>query len=698
VVSTTAAVPVTAVPVGRDYLRITPDRILAPVGSEVVLKAGICSAQGYLIANQRVEWLLSPSGTGEFVDLGERDQVTLFRPIWDTPTKFDNNYAITSTSFMPVCLDRGTPEPTDDVQILKGDAWITVTSAKEGASHVTAYAPSISDWNLRRAIATIYWVDAQWALPPSAVVEAGRPHVLTTTVMRRTDGAPLAGWLVRYDVGGGASLGYEGGNVVEVPTDAAGRASAEISPANVGGGSTTVGITIIRPPQAGTDPAPRLEIGRGAATITWASGATTPPPAASPSPAPAASPPFLPGPPPSSPGTTIDATPQPTLQNTPAPAGGYSPPPDSPPPGQARLDLQVRRETAEQVAVGEFARFQVTVTNLGTGTARNAQFRARFDRGLSHDKAPPGEYEIVSEATFDLAPNESKTMPLTFLVVAGGNQCHEVTVTAQDTEPVRATGCVTGAQATLAVTATGPRTRVVGEIGEFRATIRNTGDVEAKNVELVVRFDPPLEPELVPPGHERLQDGGILIRIPSLAPGTPQEFNMTARCRSSSNSACAKFFVTAEGGVLAASEACVEILPPRPAGAEPGAATSDLRVTVAATANPARTGQKFPLTVNLLNPGEQTIGPVELRVIVPTGLTPDTTQIQPQGQVVVQGQMLAFAPVPQLAAQQTLRYVIPVTAGLAGDVRVYASARAGGPGGASKLVDAAPVDIRILPQ
>jgi hypothetical protein len=60
--------------------------------------------------------------------------------------------------------------------------------------------------------------------------------------------------------------------------------------------------------------------------------------------------------------------------------------------------------------------------------------------------------------------------------------------------------------------------------------------------------------------------------------------------------------------------------------------------------------------------------------------------------------MLAFAPVPQLAAQQTLRYVIPVTAGLAGDVRVYASARAGGPGGASKLVDAAPVDIRILPQ
>jgi hypothetical protein len=87
-----------------------------------------------------------------------------------------------------------------------------------------------------------------------------------------------------------------------------------------------------------------------------------------------------------------------------------------------------------------------------------------------------------------------------------------------------------------------------------------------------------------------------------------------------------------------------------------------------------------------------------LRVILPPELTPDTTQIQPEGQFIVQGQMIAFAPVPQFAAEQTLRFVIPVTAGMAGDVRVYASARAGGPGGASQLVDAAPIDVRIIPQ
>ena len=264
----------TAVPAGQDYVRITPDRVLAPVGSEVVLKAGICGADGYLIANQRMEWLLSSGGAGQFVDLGEREQINVLRALWDTPRKVDSTYAIGSTANAPVCLYRGTPDPTDDVQILRGDAWVTVTSAAEGVSHVTAYSPTIADWNLRRAIATIYWVDAQWILPPSTVVPAGRPHVLTTTVLRRTDGAPLAGWLVRYESASGASFGYEGGNVVDVPTDGAGRASVEVSPVDAGGGSTNVNVTIVRPPQASADASPQLEIGRGVATISWAAGAS----------------------------------------------------------------------------------------------------------------------------------------------------------------------------------------------------------------------------------------------------------------------------------------------------------------------------------------------------------------------------------------------------------------------------------------
>jgi hypothetical protein len=361
------------------------------------------------------------------------------------------------------------------------------------------------------------------------------------------------------------------------------------------------------------------------------------------------------------------------------------------------LDVQVRRTSAEQLAVGEFASFDVTIRNVGNGTARGIQVRARFDQGLRHLNAVPGTYEVVYDPIRDLPPGESETIALTFEVAAGGNQCHEVTVTAQGTEPVRATGCVTGAQAALTVTATGPRTRSVDEIAEFRATIRNTGDVEAKNVELVARCDPALEPAEAERGHQRLPDGGIVFRIPSLGRGDAQAFTMTARCRTASNSACTRFVVTAEGGVMAASEACVEILPPRPPGTT-GAAVNATRVVITATANPAQRGQKFPIYVNLENTGQQAIGPVELRVILPTQLTADATQIQPQGEVIVQGNMIAFAPVSQLGAQETRRYIIPVTAGMPGDVRVYASARATSADGASSLINAEPIIIRINPQ
>ena len=463
-----------AVPVGRDYLRITPDRILAPVGSEVVLKAGICSAQGYLVANQRVEWLLSPSGTGEFVDLGERDQVTLFRPIWDTPTKFDNSYAITSTSFMPVCLDRGTPEPTDDVQILKGDAWITVTSARKvpATSPRTHQQSAIGICAVRspRSIGSMpngRCRRRRWWKP-------GRPHVLTTTVMRRTDGAPLAGWLVRYDIGGGASLGYEGGNVVEVPTDAAGRASAEVSPANVGGGSSTVwhhDYPATAGRQGSESPArnrPRgrddhVDDGSHRAAAGYFAIYTR---AGRPRRRFRRSAPSLPGP-------SLDSTPQPTLPNTPAPAGGYSPPPDAPPPGQARLDVQT---TAGKSGTSCRRRIRA-LSSDGHEPRQRHRTQHSNSRPFRPRAATPGSSSQANLKLFlhehaDLPPNESETMALTFEVVAGGNQCHEVTVTAQGAEPARATGCVTGAQAALTVTATGPRTHIVDEIAEFRATIQ----------------------------------------------------------------------------------------------------------------------------------------------------------------------------------------------------------------------------------
>ncbi len=548
-------------PIGRDYLRVSPSGLVAPVGSEMLLKAGIVAREGHLIANQRVDWTVARTGVGQFTELGFRDLGQLWG-FFEAPRKVDDWTATTTTAVVPITLYTSTPNPYDDVPIFRGESWVTVTSASEGTSVVAAHAPAYCEFN--QATSTIYWIDAQWVFPQPAIVELGRPHTLTTTLMRRTDGAPLAGWIVRYDVSGGASLGYEGGNFVEATTDAAGRASVEVSPKDAGGGAINVGITIVRPQTAGPAVMPRLELGRGAATITWTAAAPLPAVPITPvipgGPVPPPSPPTF-SPPPTLPPVTNQPAPPPAA----APPAAPAPNPNAPPAaaGTPRLELNMRVAGTDQVAVGEFAAFELTMTNRGDGVARNISVTDRFDRGLRHEKAQPNEYAIRYTGELrDLQPNESQMIRLTFQVVDGGKQCHEATVTADGAEAVSQSGCIMARQAALEVSITAPRSSVVGETTKFNAVVKNVGDVAATNIEMVIRCDAAIDPTMAERGSQQLADGGILLKIDRLEPAERRTFGMHGQCRSDSKRACVQAIVRADGGVNQAAEACVEVLPP----------------------------------------------------------------------------------------------------------------------------------------
>ncbi len=245
-----------------EAITISPSRVLAPIGSEVILIGGVCAENGYLRTNERVEWMIDRAGTGQIVTVGGRGELDIFRLPTNTPRKVDNYFAIGSTSPYDDLLDRGTPDPTDDIQIRRGDAWITVSSPAEGTSYVTAYAPHVANWAGRTARATIYWIDAQWAFPPPVVLAPGESHTLTTTITRQSDGAPIAGWIVRYRVvAGEAGLGYDQGQTSDVSTDNRGRASVEITPTDGRAGTTNIQIEIVRPEQAGSAASPRVTLG-----------------------------------------------------------------------------------------------------------------------------------------------------------------------------------------------------------------------------------------------------------------------------------------------------------------------------------------------------------------------------------------------------------------------------------------------------
>jgi hypothetical protein len=675
-------------PPGVDHLQTMPSVLIAPVGREMLLKASIITREGYTPAVRRVDWSILPNGTAQFTEMGFRDRGQILS-WWESPHRIDALNATTSTASVPITLNTATEDPSDDIPILRGESWVTLTSPTEGSSVVTAYAPSLDCYN--QSATTIYWIDAQWIYNTAATAEAGCPYTLTTTVTRRTDGAPLPGYIVRYDVGAGGALGYEGGGATEATTDAAGRASVEVSPREAGSGVTTVGITIIRPATGGPAPIPQLELGRGATTITWGAPGVpvTPAPSLPAGPGIPAAPVPLPGPP----GTTQPGMPAPSLPPTttaPPPAttappatAPQQPSPYTPPPaaaataGKPRLEVSLRPAGPDRVAVGQNASFELTVTNRGDALARHILIVDNFDRGLRHLMAQPNEYKITYDKMRDLPPNDSETIRLTFQVADAGMQCHEATITADGADPVSQRACVTAGQATLTVTTNAPRRQIVGDRAKINAIVKNTGETAATNIEIVARCDAALAPINAEQGHVSLPNGDLLLRVDRLEPGERRVFGVEVECKAPSNNACTRFIVTAAGGVTAAADACMEVLPQLGgASAAPGAAAagpSDLRLSVGTSANPGRVRERHLVNVVVQNVGEQAERNVNVRVLLPQEFAiDDPSQIQPAGEATVLGQEVRFATIAELPTGQTKQYVIPIRPTRAGQVRITA--------------------------
>ncbi len=102
--------PATTVPPGREFLRLTPDRFVAPVGTQVLLKAGVVGADGYLAANQRIEWSVARNGIGQLGDMGLAGPTQLLG-WWQAPQKIDEWTATATTAYFPVTLDANSADP-----------------------------------------------------------------------------------------------------------------------------------------------------------------------------------------------------------------------------------------------------------------------------------------------------------------------------------------------------------------------------------------------------------------------------------------------------------------------------------------------------------------------------------------------------------------------------------------------------------
>ncbi len=140
--------------------------------------------------------------------------------------------------------------------------------------------------------------------------------------------------------------------------------------------------------------------------------------------------------------------------------------------------------TPAKVLKGQTAEFRITVTNPGSGPARNVTVQAKLSSGLKAN----GD-EIVEQTIAVLQPGQRVELdPLVADTIAGGEQTCTVTAYSDDVaqSDAKVVRSVTVLRPDLALKIEGPQTRYTDTPADYDVTVSNPGTAAAKNVRVSV--------------------------------------------------------------------------------------------------------------------------------------------------------------------------------------------------------------------
>ena len=602
----------------RGQILLTPSRIVAPVNSEVVVLAGICGGDGHFVLNQPLEWMLSNDSVGQLIQVGGMDHPAFNKLVSPTAKKFDGQYAWGRTGLKQALLTRGTPTPADDIQLRKGQAFVSVSSASPGTSYITAVAPNAEAWDKRRATTTIHWVDGIWSIPTPTQATAGTVAPLTT-VVNGTDGNGIPGWKVKYSIVGGAPAEFapSGSQTAEATTNDNGQAIAQIrQPAGqFEPGTTQVRVDVVRPPIAGER---ELVVESGITQIAWSAPALT---LRAIGPAQAGiDQPFNYRLEVTNPGDQLtrdvvvrtrdlddsleylSSTPKPTQYGKQFEweLGDIAP-------GSAPkiIDMQLKSnkrgaisscfevasesdrlrteacaqteitapclgldiEGPETAKVNDEVTFNIGITNQCDEPLRDIRVQLAYDSGLS----APGRSNPIEAVIDELQFGERRELPVGFRILQPGRQCFELKINAAGGHSSEARECIEVSNTEvpkLALQLEGGNPTRVGDKTQVNAIIANVGNTPINAVTLTNRFSPSLEPtNITKTFNYEFAENDLLVDIGRLEPGDQVLVEFFYEGMEPDANAKSEYTVTSVSGASATQATAVRVEPNPDGGA-----------------------------------------------------------------------------------------------------------------------------------
>lgn len=203
---------------------ISPSEAYNPIRTQHTLVAVVKDQDGKLVSGATVEWILNRA-SGAVGDIVSMDG--------GSPNKIDNTYGTVKTD-------------------KNGEAKLTITSAREGATDVTAYVPDIKDAAVHKQFAVKHWLDITARFPNNAINAVGTRHVFTVQTVKVSDGTAVGNVPVRFTITDNepkASFGEASPSATTytMKTDPYGFAAVTLQQVSPAQGTNTVQIDVMVP-------------------------------------------------------------------------------------------------------------------------------------------------------------------------------------------------------------------------------------------------------------------------------------------------------------------------------------------------------------------------------------------------------------------------------------------------------------------
>jgi uncharacterized repeat protein (TIGR01451 family) len=156
----------------------------------------------------------------------------------------------------------------------------------------------------------------------------------------------------------------------------------------------------------------------------------------------------------------------------------------------------VARPTTTRVLKGHQAKFEITVTNPGTGAARDVMLRANLTSGLKHEEGFTIElpFKSLNPPRSTLAAGAEVSLDLVVDAVMGGEQSCTITAVSPDvpagSPESQVVSTVQVVEPKLELKVKAPKEKSTGSVATFQLIIENKGTATAKRVRAAATLPP----------------------------------------------------------------------------------------------------------------------------------------------------------------------------------------------------------------